>query len=54
MSVNTDESCSAKDDSDGEWKDEEYEKEFVTEENESDNDYVFNDLDEKSNFSQTI
>ena len=33
---------------------EEYEEEFDNEEDESDNYYVFNDLDEKSNPSQTI
>ena len=45
-SVNTDESCGAKDESDGESGDEEYEEEFDSEEDESDNDFVFNDLDE--------
>ena len=35
-------------------EDEEYEKELDSEEDESDNDYVFNDLDEKSNLSQTL
>ena len=35
-------------------EDEEYEEELDSEEDESDNDYVFNDLDEKSNPSQTI
>ena len=47
--MNTDESCGAKDESDGESGDEEYEEEFDSEEDESDNDFVFNDLDEKSN-----
>ena len=53
-SVNTDESCGAKDESDGESGDEEYEEEFDSREDESDNDFVFNDLDEKSNSWQTI
>ena len=53
MSVNTDESCSTRDEGDGEWEDEEYEEEFDSEEDESDSDYVFNDLDESSNPSQT-
>ena len=53
-SVNTDESCGAKDESEGESGDEEYEEEFHSEEEESDNDFVFNDLDEKSNPSETI
>ena len=35
-------------------EDEEYEEELDSEEDESDNGYVFNDLDEKSNLSQTI
>ena len=35
-------------------EDEEYEEELDSEEDESDNDYVFNDLDEKSNLSQTL
>ena len=54
-SVNTDRSCGAKDwESDGESEDEEYEEEFHSVEDESDNDFVFNDLFEKSNPSQTI
>ena len=35
-------------------EDEENEEEFDSEEDESDNGFVFNDLDEKSNLSQTI
>ena len=35
--------------SDGESGDEEYEEELESGEDESDNDFVFNDLDEKSN-----
>ena len=38
-SVNTDESCGTKDESDGESGDEEYEEEFGSEEDESDNDF---------------
>ena len=54
-SVNTDKSCGVKDwESDGESEDEEYEEEFHIVEDESDNDFVFNDLFEKSNPSQTI
>ena len=53
-SVNTDESCGAKDESDGESGDEEYEEEFDSGKDERDNDFVFNDLDEKSNSWQTI
>ena len=54
-SVNTDRSCGAKDwGSDGEWVDEEYEEEFHSVEDERDNDFVFNDLFEESNPSQTI
>ena len=53
-SVNTDESCGAKDKSDGESVDEEYEEEFDNEEDQNDNDFVFNDFFEKSNPSQTI
>ena len=53
--MNTDESCGAKDwESDGESEDEEYEEEFHSVKDESDNDFVFNDLFEKSNPSQTI
>ena len=52
--MNTDESCGAKDESDGESGDEEYEDEFDGGEDEGDNDFVFNDLFEKSNPSQTI
>ena len=48
-SVNTDESCGAKDESDGVSKDEEYEEEFDSGKDQSDIDFVFNDLDEKSN-----
>ena len=47
--MNTDESCDAKDESDGESGDEEYKDEFDSGKDESDNDFVFNDLDEKSN-----
>ena len=47
--MNTDESCGAKDESDGESRDEEYEEEFDSGEDKSDNGFVFNDLDEKSN-----
>ena len=47
--MNTDESCGAKDESDGVSGDEGYEEEFDSGEDESDNDFVFNDLDEKSN-----
>ena len=54
-SMNTDKSCGAKDwESDGESEDEEYEEEFHSVEDERDNDFVFNDLFEKSNPSQTI
>ena len=53
-SVNTDELCGTKDESDGESGDEEYEEEFDSEEDKNDNDFVFNDLDEKSYPSQTI
>ena len=54
-SVNTDKSCGVKDwESDGESEDEEYEEEFHNVGDESDNDFVFNDLFEKSNPSQTI
>ena len=53
--MNTDKSCGVKDwESDGESKDEEYEEEFHIVEDKSDNDFVFNDLFEKSNPSQTI
>ena len=53
--MNTDRSCGAKDwESDGESEDEEYEEEFHNVGDESDNDFVFNDLFEKSNPSQTI
>ena len=49
-SVNTEKSCGAKDwESDGESEDEEYEEEFHSVEDDSDNDFVFNDLFEKSN-----
>ena len=52
--MNTDKSCGAKDwESDGESEDEEYEEEFNSVEDESDNEFVFNDLFEKSNPSQT-
>ena len=44
----------SKDEGHGESGDEEYEEEFDSEEDESDNDFVFKDLDEKSNPSQTI
>ena len=47
--MNTDESCGAKDESDGVSVDEEYEEEFDGGKDESDNDFVLNDLDEKSN-----
>ena len=47
--MNTDESCGAKDESDGESGDEKYEEEFDSGKDERDNDFVFNDLDEKSN-----
>ena len=53
-SVNTDESCGTNDESDGESGDEEYEEEFGSEEDESGNDFFFNNLDEKSNPSQTM
>ena len=53
-SVNTDELCGTKDESDGESGDEEYEEEFDSEEDKNDNNFVFNDLDEKSYPSQTI
>ena len=53
-SVNTDELCGTKDESDGESGDEEYEEEFDGEEDKNDNNFVFNDLDEKSYPSQTI
>ena len=53
-SVNTDELCGTKDESDGESGDEEYEEEFDNEEDKNDNHFVFNDLDEKSYPSQTI
>ena len=53
--MNTDKSCGVKDwESDGKSEDEEYEEEFQIVEDESDNDFVFNDLFEKSNPSQTI
>ena len=53
--MNTDKSCGAKDwESDGESEDEEYEEEFHSVEDESDNDFVFNDLFEKNDPSQTI
>ena len=52
--MNTDESCGAKDESDGESGDEEYEDEFNSGEDEGDNDFVLNDVDEKSNSWQTI
>ena len=53
--MNTDKSCGAKDwESDRESEDEEYEEEFNSVEDESDNDFVFNDLFEKRNSSQTI
>ena len=53
--MNSDKSCGVKDwESDGESKDEEYEEEFHIVEDESNNDFVFNDLFEKSNPSQTI
>ena len=47
--MNTDESCGAKDESEGESGDEEYEDEFNSGEDEGDNDFVVNDVDEKSN-----
>ena len=53
-SVNTDELCGTKDESDGESGDEEYEEEFDVEEDKNDNNFVFNDLDEKSYPLQTI
>ena len=53
-SVNTDELCGTKDESDGESGDEEYEEELDSEEDKNDNNFVFNDLDEKSYPSQTI
>ena len=53
-SVNTDESWGAKGESDGESGDEEYEEEFDSEEDKNDNNFVFNNLDEKSYPSQTI
>ena len=53
-SVNTDELCGTKGESDGESGDEEYEEEFDSEEDKNDNNFVFNDLDEKSYPSQTI
>ena len=53
-SVNTDELCGTKDESDGESGDEEYEEEFDGEEDKNDNNFVFNDLDEESYPSQTI
>ena len=52
--MNTGESCGTKDESDGESGDGEYGEEFDSVEDESDNEFVFNDLDEKSNPSQTI
>ena len=52
--MNTDESCGAKDESDGESGDEEHEDEFNSGEDEGDNDFVLNDVDEKSNSWQTI
>ena len=53
--MNTDESCGAKDwESDGESEDEEYEEEFHSVKDESDNDFVFNDLFEKSKPSEII
>ena len=53
-SLNTDDSCGAKDESDGESGDEKYEDEFDSGKDERDNDFVVNDLDEKSNSWQTI
>ena len=47
--MNTDEPCGAKDESDGESGDEESEEEFDSGKDERDNDFVFNDVDEKSN-----
>ena len=47
--MNTGESCGTKDESDGESGDGEYGEEFDSVEDESDNEFVFNDLDEKSN-----
>ena len=47
--MNTDESCGARDESDAESGDEEYEEEFDSGKDERDNDFVFNDVDEKSN-----
>ena len=52
--MNTDESCGAKDESDGESGDEEHEEELDSEEDKNDNNFVFNDLDENSYLSQTI
>ena len=52
--MNRDESCGAKDESDGESGDEDYEDEFNSGEDEGDNDFVLNDVDEKSNSWQTI
>ena len=52
--MNTDELCGTKGESDGESGDEEYEEEFDSEEDKNDNNFVFNDLDEKSYPSQTI
>ena len=54
QSVNSDESWGTKGESDGESGDEECEEELDSEEDENDNDFVFNDLDEKSYPSQTI
>ena len=47
--MNTGESCGTKDESDGESGDGEYGEEFDSVEDESDKEFVFNDLDEKSN-----
>ena len=53
--MNTDKSCGAKEwESDGESEDEEYEEEFHNVGDESDNDFVFNNLFEQSDPSQTI
>ena len=52
--MNTDESSGTKDESDGESGDEEYEEEFDSEEDKNDNNFVVNDLDEKTYPSQTI
>ena len=53
-SVNSDELCGAKDESDEESGDKEHEEELDSEEDKNDNNFVFNDLDEKSYLSQTI